>query len=262
MDQIADKCPRPLDVVRHFVESGHGPSASVEAHVRGCASCKTQLVELEADRKAFLISHPFSSFWEKVEQRRSRQSSGIATFLKKVAASGAFRAAVAMAGVAALMIVMIGRYDRSPEILSKGGVDLRFYVAQTKGGEPAPGKSGMSLPPETALQFVYSASKEESQLLLVGVEADGTLSVYFPSNGAQSAPIEPGDQKKLPQALRWQPKTAFERFFAIFSQESVSVDNVRKAMDQLKASGKSVEQATKLPLPYPQASTIIYKKAS
>jgi hypothetical protein len=262
MTDNIEKCPRPLDLVRHFVESGQGPSASVEAHVRGCAACKAQLVELEADRKAFLVSHPFSSFWEKVEERRSRRPSRIADFFKNIGASGTFRAAAAMAGVAALMIVVIERYDRVPEILSKGGVDLRFYVAETKGGEPTPGKSGMALPTETGVQFVYSASKEEAQLLLVGVEADGTLSVYFPSNGAQSAPIEPGDQKKLPQALRWQPKTAFERFFAIFSKEPVSADDVRKAMEQLKASGKSVEQITKLPLPYPQASTIIYKKAS
>jgi hypothetical protein len=265
-----EKCPRPLDLVKYFLEGGatSSPESTIEDHVRGCAACQAQIRELAAERKAFLVNHPFSSFWEKLEESRSKRSFGLASALKHIFSSGTFRAAVAMVGVAALMIVVIGRYDRSPqiqpEILSKGGVDLRFYVAAPNGGEPAPGKNGMTLPPESSLQFVYSASPQESQLLLIGVEENGSLTVYFPSGGDQSAPIASGDQKKMPQALRWKPaaNSSFERFYAVFSKTPVAVDEIRKALDLLKASGKSVEQTATLPLPYPQASAVIYKKPS
>lgn len=253
---MTEGCPKPLELVTYFHDGGR-----LESHVRACASCAAQLRELEAERKAFLIQHPFSSFMADLEKRRPQKSSGLGVFLKTIFLSGAFRAAVAMGGVAALMIVVIGRYDRTPEILSKGAVDLRFYVSESAGKEPAPGKNGMTLPPNSALQFVYSTTADQSKILLVGVEADGTLSVYFPSGGEESVDVPAGDQKKLPQALKWEPKTDYERFYAVFSKDALNVSEIRKALDQLKTSGKSIEQTSRLPLPYPQASTILYRKA-
>jgi hypothetical protein len=248
-------CPKPLEIVTYFLEGG-----SLEGHVRACPACSAQIQDLEADRKAFLVKHPASAFLADLEKRRPAKS-GFGSVLGHIFGSGSLRAALAMAGAAALMIVVIGRFDRSPEILSKGGVDLRFYVGGAAGREPEAGANGMKLPPESVLQFVYSTSANQSQLLLVGIEENDDLSVYYPSGGAGSASVESGDQKKLPQALRWQPKTGYERFYAIFSKEPVSTEEVRKALDRLKTSGKSVEQSSRLPLPYPQASTIIYRKA-
>src|SRR5262249_51740072 len=113
-------CPKPLELVTYFLgeESGENPIAG---HVRVCAACAAQIRELETERKAFLVKHPFSSFAADLEKRRASKTSGFGAFLKHIMTSGAFHAAVAMAGVAALMIVVIGRYDRAPEILSKGG---------------------------------------------------------------------------------------------------------------------------------------------
>lgn len=251
---MTEGCPKPLDLVSYFHDGG-----KLESHARGCEACSAQLRELEAERKAFLVSHPFSAFMADLEKRRPQKASG--GFLKSIFSSGAFRAAVAMAGVATLMIVVIGRYERTPEILSKGAVDLRFYVSEAAGKQPAPGKNGMTLPADSALQFVYSTTSEDPKILLVGVEADGNLSVYFPSGGDQSVDVPVGDQQKLPQALKWEPKTGYERFYAVFSKTPLQVSEIRKALDQLKTSGKSVEQTSRLPLPYPQASTIIYRKA-
>jgi len=250
-------CPKPLELVTHFLDGGKW-----ESHMLGCSACSAQIRELDVDRKAFLAKHPFSSFMADLKKRRVPKEGRFGAFLKGLMSFGPFRTAAAMAGVAALMIVVIGRYDRAPEVLSKGGVDLRFYVAGAHGDghEPEPGTNAMKLPAETALQFVYSTSPDQSQLLLVGVEQNGEFSVYFPSGGDESATVESGDQKKLPQALRWQPKTDYERFYAIFSKDPLKVDAVRKALDQLKTSGKSIEQTSRLPLPYSQASTIIYRK--
>jgi hypothetical protein len=248
---MTDSCPRPLDLVSAFLEG----TGKWDAHVRACPSCAGQIRELEADRKAFLARHPFSSFWEALEKRKGARTGF--RFWEFLRSSGAFRAAAAMASVAAVMFLVYHRPAppvSKPEILTKGGADLSFYVASS-GGQPERGKSGMAVPPGAGVQFVYSTGAENSQLLLIGVEADGTLSVYYPVSGTGSAAVEAGAQKKLPQALRWQPKSSFERFYAVFSKTPVPLEEVRKAL-----AGVPVEKAAKLPLPYPQASVILYRK--
>jgi len=263
---MTDKCPTPLNLAVYFVEGDQAPSApAIRSHLDACEACRARIGELEADRKAFLVQNPFTAFWNRLEGHPSRRSSGLARFWRRLSAPAVLRAAAALASVAALMVVVYGRYDRptapAPQkILSKGSVGLQFYVAGIQGKEAERGKSGMSLPQGAGLQFLYTA--QEPFLLLAGVEADGTLSVYYPSGGAQSGPIEAGDQKKLPQALRWQPKTAYERFYAVFSKEPVSAEAVRKAVEELTSSGKTIEQSEKLPLPYPQVTAIIYRKSS
>jgi hypothetical protein len=261
---MTPKCPKPLDLVTYFLEGGkeggtlEGGSA-IDAHVRDCASCQAQLQELEIDRKAFLVRHPFSTFWNDLEKKTAVGPSPLMRLWRWIAASGVLRTAVAAAGVAGLVIVAIGRDDRPPQILSKGSGGIQFYVVAPQGGhapqggEPELGKSGMTLPGGSSLQFVTTA--QEPYLLLVGVEADRTLSVYYPSGGSESAPIQAGDRKKLPQALRWEPQSAYERFYGIFSKEPVKVEEVRKGLE-----GITIEQSVNLPLPYPHASVILYRK--
>ncbi|HSA58260.1 MAG TPA: hypothetical protein VLJ37_01070 [bacterium] len=249
---MKDDCPRPLDLVNAFLE-GNG---KWDGHVRACPSCAGQIRELEADRKAFLIKHPFSSFWEGLEKRREKRPSAFGRFWDQIRSSGALRAAAAMASVAAIMFLVYHRPTPpapNPEILSKGGVDLGFYVASATGGEAERGKSGMAVPAGTALQFVYSAG--DPYLILIGVEADRSLSVYYPSSGTESASVASGSQKKLPQGLRWQPKTGYERFYGVFSKTPVKLEEIQKALE-----GIAIEKSAKLPLPYAQASVILYRK--
>lgn len=247
-----EKCPKPLDLVTAFLEG----AGKWDAHIRACPSCAGQIRELEADRKAFLAKHPFSSFWEGLERRRGLRSSVVGRFWEHIRSSGALRAAAAMASVAAILFLVYHRPTPpapTPEILSKGGVDLSFYVASATGGEAERGKSGMAVPAGTALQFVYTAG--DPYLLLIGVEADRSLSVYYPSAGTESASVTPGSQKKLPQGLRWQPKTGYERFYGVFSKAPVKLEEIQKALE-----GIAIEKSAKLPLPYPQASVILYRK--
>ncbi len=249
-----DKCPKPLDLVTAFLEGSEG----LDVHVRGCPSCAGQIRELEADRKAFLAKHPFSSFWEGLEKRREKRSSAFGRFWEQVRSSGTLRAAAAMASVGVIVLLVSHRPNPpapTPEILSKGGVDLGFYVASSKGGEAERGKSGMTLPGGTSLQFVYSTASDYPYLLLIGVEEDRTVSVYYPSSGTESASVAPGTHAKLPDALRWQPKTGYERFYGVFSKTPVKLDEIKRTLE-----GIAVEPSAKLPLPYPQASVILYRK--
>lgn len=253
-----ETCPTPL-ALSQFVAEGDtsGKAPAVRAHAAVCAPCRAVLTDLAAERSAFLVKHPFTAFWNDLEKKIPESPSFFVRFFRWLNESSALRAVVAMAGFAGIMIVAVGRETPPPQILSKGGVDLQFYTASSKSGGPELGKSGMKLAEGSGLQFVYSA--QEPFLLLIGIEADRTISVYYPSTGSESDSIESGDQKKLPQAIRWQPKTAYERFYGVFSKQPVKMDEIRKALETPSISGKSIEQIEKLPLPYPQSSAIIYR---
>lgn len=253
---MTSQCPTSLTLAQFSVEGDLIPGASgLKAHTAQCRRCAEALVDLEADRKAFLVKHPFSAFWNDLEARKAAPEPIFKRLFRWLNESSALRAAVAMAGLAGIMVVSIGRETPTPQILTKGGVDLQFYVASPQGSEL--GKSGMKLPEGSGLQFVYTAS--EPYLLLVGVEEDRSVSLYYPSAGTESSSIESGNRKKLPQALRWQPKTSYERFYGIFSKQPVKFEEIKKAINDL--AGKKIEDAEKLPLPYPQTSTLIYRSA-
>jgi hypothetical protein len=257
---MKELCPTSLALAQFAAEGDASPKATViRTHTAACASCKTILADLEADRRAFLVKHPFTAFWNDLEKRIPARPPFFSRLFRWLNESSALRATIAMAGLATIMIVAVGRETALPQILTKGGVDLQFYVASSKSGGPALGKSGMKLPEGSGLQFVYSA--QEPYLLLIGIEADRTVSVYHPSNGSESVSIEIGDRKKLPQAIRWQPKSAYERFYGVFSKQPVKMEEIRNALETPSISGKSIEQIEKLPLPYPQSSAIIYRSA-
>lgn len=261
-------CPskRVLEV---FFYEGHGPD-EVERHVEACPSCRDFLREAAQDRQAFLTRYPFPRLWNALEDRKSRSPSMISRlreWLWPRGAAGVLRNAVALAGVAGLMIFTlwgVWQTQQAPEILTKGGVGLGVYVAETP-EKISRGRDGMQVKPGSVLQFVYS-TPEAKHLLLVGVEADGTLSVYHPGAegdrppSEESAPIAAGTQVQLPQALLWQPHAAYERFFGIFSPKPISVADVRRSVEQIRSQGKTIEETSKLPLPYPQASILLKRR--
>ncbi len=246
-------CPSRIRLERFFFEGRS--QGELETHVEGCASCREILADLEADRRAFLTRHPFAQIEGRLEEKRNK------AFLTKLGRwltpSRALKSGFVLAGLACLMAIVVWRQPSpSPDILSKGGTSLTFYVSSNGSSEKAQrGNDGMSLPAGTGVQFVYSTT-EGKFLYLAGVEKDGAFSEYY--NG----PITPGSMVKLPQALLWQPKSAYERFYALFSAEPISAESVRSVVAKLVQDGKSIEQAPKLPLSYLQASVLLHRKDS
>src|SRR3989338_966277 len=188
----------------------------------------------EDEKKKFLAQYPFERLWKEING--DGRISWFSRFRRWLVASLGLQATVAMAGIATLMIVGLWQIPEFQDIRSKGGVGLTFYTALAPGEEIVRGKDGMTLPVGADLQFVYS-SPDNPFLLLIGVEANGALSVYSPEGG-----------------IRWQPTSSYERFYALLSKEPIPLETVKQALDQIAREGKTVEQTSKLPLPYPQSS--------
>lgn len=254
---MSNRCPPKIAVEAYFLEGLD--LLGLKDHVTTCPTCGDIGKALETERGAFLQRYPFSRFWEEIELKRG---SFVRKTFQRIFAPRAFVAVLAMAGLAGLMIVTL-REERpaEPQIQLKGGVGLSFYASYASGaqGKVEPGKDGMDLPAGAQLQFVYS-NMESPYLYLVGVEENGAITAYFPDRGVLSGSVQTGSKIKLPQGLSWEPKSAYERFYALFSQEPVPIGEVRAAVSQLASEGKTVERATKLPLPYAQASILLNRK--
>lgn len=248
-------CPNQIRLTAFFLEGQGGET--LETHVEGCPNCRNRLAALAEDRRVFLTRYPFEKLWAGIGG--DGRISWMARLRRWIAESRSLRAAVTVAGLATLMLFILWQAPEFPDIRSKGGVGLILYAAPAPGGEILLTKDGASLLPDAELQFVTS-SREEPYLLLIGLEKDLTLSVYYPADGNTSGPVETGSKKKLPHAIRWRPHTPHERFYALFSKAPISLDEVRQAVDRLAGEGKTVEQTSKLPLPYSQVSIMVHRK--
>ncbi len=244
---MSTRCPKKWALERFFAEGS--PAGPVADHAAGCPSCRETLTHYQAQKAAFLAKHPFRQLWNALEERRASRR-----FWRKWLLPVPLRTAVAFASIAGLIVFAVWRHQQSPEILTKGGVGLGFYVSSQ--GKIEKGRNGMSLRPGTEVQFLYSSQKE-SYLLLAGIEEDGTVTFYYPPNGEASGPIEPAKKSPLPTALRWRPAGRYERFFALFTEMPIPSEEFKAAAEGL---GKTIEQEGRFPLPYPQVSIILYRK--
>ncbi len=185
----------------------------------------------EEDRQAFLKKYPFERF---LEETAGRRRSFLGRFLQSlIPPSTALKGALVFASIACLMIAVLWTRQEAPLVLSKGGAHLGYYVS--RGDEVRKGKKEMELLSGDLLRFFYSSDKNR-YLLLVGVEADGRLSTYFPAGGNESEAITKGEEIYLPGSSAWAPRTSFERFFALFSERPISVkevgDDLSKVLEQ------------------------------
>lgn len=243
-------CPPKLVIERFFFE-GKGDDG-VKNHVEECPSCRGKLLLLQKDREDFLKKYPFELLWKKIGFRREK-----GRFWERWFLPVPLRAGLALATISGLMILALWQQGRLPEILSKGGVGLNLTVAHE--GVSTRGTDGMSLAPGDHLQFVYSTGQERF-LLLFGIEANRTLTVYYPYGGSSSAPVSPGKDKPLPHAIQWRPSSPYERFVALFSEEPISLREVEEALGKTFEERKSVEKLKRFPLPYRQVSILLYRK--
>ena len=259
---MKENCPPIIKLEAYFLEGADSKTfETLKPHINACTDCEDVLRDLETERDAFLQRYPFSRFSAESDAKRRPLWKRALEWLPAPRTFGASLALTGLAGV--LVLTLWQKQPAEPTILVKGGVGLSFYAATGTNAKVEAGKDGMTLPEGSQIQFVYS-NENNPYLLLVGVEEDGTITAYFPADAsaptAESATASTGSRVKLSQGLRWEPKSASERFYAVFSQQPVLIDEIRKAVAEVSARGKTVEQTPKLPLPYPQASILLHRK--
>ena len=108
----------------------------------------------------------------------------------------------------------------------KGSASLDFYVLAD--GEIRPGVQGESLRAGDQIQFTYRAGGLDT-LVLVGVDADGASTIYYPEQGHTPTPIVPGGRQVLEGSIRLDDALGTEVYLGVFG-----VANVDEALDWIE----------------------------
>lgn len=208
-------------------------TSEVHAHLESCEACRSLFTQMQADQQkfeAFVFPRTLPAVTE-----RAKAPSPLA---RLVAAWRIAVPAVVACGIA-LMVVWsvrqpgpgsggINRLDE-PELGVKGGPTLQIFAA--RGESVFAVKPGSRLRPADRIRFVVQRDEADGFLLIASVDAARKVSVYFPTDGAQSAPVEKG-RVEIPGSIELDDTLGAEQVFAFFSPRPLSVAEVQKALER------------------------------
>ncbi|MEY3213569.1 MAG: hypothetical protein RIT28_4050 [Pseudomonadota bacterium] len=123
--------------------------------------------------------------------------------------------APALAVAAALLIAVL---PDAPSSRAKGDVDLDFVVLRE--GRVMPGVEGRVYGPGDLLQFTYRAAGHE-QLVLLSIDGEGKVTVFYPSQGEAPLAVVPGERHVLDGSIALDAAPGPELFVAVFGPSSV-----------------------------------------
>lgn len=147
-------------------------------------------------------------------------------------------------------------------------VGVSFFVRNGHGA--VPGMPGSAYREGDQFRFTYWSGRND-YLLLLSMEEDGTVSVYYPDEaatgaGGESVAIARGRNVPLEGSVVLNDYVGRERFFALFSTRPLSLVEVRaaavQAVSELRSEGRDLRSLERLPIDVPQASFWIDKVAS
>jgi len=170
----------------------------------------------------FLAKHPFSEQWEKIASHHPFRKNRLIN-LKWVLPTLAIAAS----------LILVFRTDllnltNSDYLGSKGHFDFGLYYKRE--GAPAEKvNSGVALKKGDRIRFSY-ASPVDAYLMIIGIEGNGEVNLYFPEEAETSLQISANEHKNLPQAFAVNASQPKERFIALFSKKPLSFAEVKQTV--------------------------------
>ena len=209
-------------------------ASAARAHLDGCGHCRERAEELEADAAAYLVKYPNppvprASAWSRLCGRLRHSSWSVA-------------AASAAAAVIAVVVLPQVWIDSSGVRPTPGRSDFELRVGQGTGGDPF---TGQTIRSQDMLQIRYST--DHRYLILLRVDPDGEIQTYLPAGEDRSAPIAPGQRRRLPLQIALDPRPGPQRIVGVVSDAPLEVEHVRQAIRaRLKSLAEPARQALDL----------------
>lgn len=242
-------------------------AARVQRGIDEDPALKAFLDELRADDAAFLLQQPPAAFVARLAAPTAMTPwTRAAAFFGT--AFGGLRlqlAAGAMAAVVLVTLVVAPGADDDDDIRTKGGVPqpaLSFFVKEQGGARL--GTPGESLAPGDQIQLAVK-DVDAPALVVLGVDRAGVVSVYEKQASRSTPKGEPGP-RPLPSALILDDITGVERFFVVYGDDVVALEEeaVRAAVKlagDVKAGRVDLARVERLALDdaRPQASFHVVK---
>lgn len=211
--------------------------------------------ELEAERRAFYISHPFAELERAMEQRRPSAFAralgwlaGPGRLLRSlpVPLRGALLGAAASMMAMAILLPLLREGDKTemrPGVerlkgtalpgarpgdveVTDADVSVGFFVLRKDA--PQRGFDGGTYHRDDRIRLTYS-SGDLAFAFVFGIDELGAITQYYPESGDESIAIVPGRDLPLPGSIILDDYVGLERFVTIFSSKPLASAAVSRA---------------------------------
>jgi hypothetical protein len=190
--------------------------ARVEAVLAESEADRARLDELRAESAAFLVQHPPGLLVERFESSQRR-------WWRKPMALFAPVLAVSMA----VVLVVLAPWE--DPYTAKGSVSLALHRKHGEGSVRV--TPGETLSPGDTLRFEVRAEVKSGYVAVVGRDAAGVVSVYYPYEGLAAVPYS-AEAPLLPEAIELSEGEGEELVYALFSPKPFTLDWAVSALKQ------------------------------
>lgn len=238
---MADRKLTDLELERLI--AGDFPAArAAELEAKATQADLARREELKAEHAAFLGSVDIDAEVRAIGKKMARmepEKAPRASWWRWIFTGGALAAA------AAAVIVLVGRRDpegpTDDDIGIKGdSITLVVHAANDAGSRTL--ASGDTIAPGTRIRFEVGAPKR-GYVTVIGFDARGATTVYYPFGGAQAAVYDPTTGGLLPGAIAVDATPGAEKYFAVFSEQPFSIDAVSAGVQGKGAFPQGISHA-------------------
>ncbi|MFN0245290.1 MAG: DUF4384 domain-containing protein [Kofleriaceae bacterium] len=237
---MADR--RLTDVELERLLAGDYPAArAAELEAKATDADRARREELKTEHAAFLGTVDVDAEVRAIGKRMAKMepdAKPAASWWRWVFTGGALAAA------AAAVIFFVGRRDSGTDgddIGFKGGdVTLVVHAANDTGSRTL--ASGDTIAPGTRIRFEVGSAKR-GYVTVIGFDAGGATTVYYPYGGAEAAVYDPKTGGLLPGAIAVDATPGAEKYYAVFSEHPFSVESVAAGVQGKGAFPQGVSHA-------------------
>lgn len=236
----------PHPVTRHTLERYLAAElegeelARVEAALAADPRLRQQLAALRADEVAFRAEVPYAAF--RIEHERRVLARGVSA--RRWTVWGP--ALMALAGAAGMLLVTFGGPPSDDGPTRSKGAGVALEVALEEDGRLRAAVTGERVAAGARLQLGYDAG-EASYVALLGIDGQGAVSVYFPEDGEQMAPLPAGPRGRFPFSLTLDATPGAEQLVAVFAERPLAIATLTAAARAVAAMPREARPPLALP---------------
>lgn len=237
---MADRQLTDLELER-LIAGDYPAARAAELEAKATDADRSRREELEAEHAAFLGTVDVDAEVRAIGKRMAKMepdAKPAQSWWRWIFTGGALAAAAAAA------ILLVGRRDPEPDgddIGIKGdSITLVVHAANDTGSRTL--ASGDTIAPGTRIRFEVGAPKR-GYITVIGFDARGATTVYYPYGGAEAAVYDPKTGGLLPGAIAVDATPGAEKYFAVFSEQPFSVESVAPGVQGKAAFPKGISHA-------------------
>jgi len=169
---------------------------------------------------------------------------------------------LAVPALAAVLLAVLWPHPAQPE-LSDLGVKgtASWQVFANRSGHTFAVHDGTELAAGDRIRFIVVPGGAR-YLLVASVDGRGAVTIYYPYEGSQSAPIN-GERFELTGSIVLDAAPGPERIYALLSDEPITADAVRTPLRQVAGGGAVAIRGTySLPVPVRAQISLVFEKVA